>query len=148
MHVGQDGRWVVVKLQRGEEVLPSLQRALQDRGVSSGLVLSGIGALEDVELGWFNPEKGAYVRKRFGGSHELLSLQGSVTLGADPPVHVHATMSGPSYEALGGHLFEGRVSVLAEIGIQHLKGLPMTRAKNPATGLNELTMEPPSPATK
>ncbi len=142
MQTGQDGRWVVVKLQRGEDILPSLESALEDRGMTSGLVLSGIGALERLELGWFDTEGGVYVRKRFEGSHELLSLQGSVTLEAEPSLHLHATVAGPSYAAVGGHLFEGRVSVLAEIGIHHLRGLRMTRKKNPATGLNELAMEP------
>ncbi len=142
MQTGQDGRWLVVKLQRGEDVLSSLEAALEDRDVTSGLVLSGIGALERLELGWFDPEGGRYVRKRFEGSHELLSLQGSVTLGAEPSLHLHATVAGPSYGAVGGHLFEARVSVLAEIGIRHLRGLRMTRKKNPATGLNELAVEP------
>ena len=145
MQIGQDGGWLVVKLQRGEDVLPSLEGALEDRGVTSGLVLSGIGALERLELGWFDTDEGTYVRRRFEESHELLSLQGSVTLGADPPLHLHATVAGPSYEAVGGHLFAGRVSVLAEIGIHHLSGLRMTRKKNPATGLNELAMEPTEP---
>ena len=145
MQTEQDGRWLVVKLQRGEDLLPSLEGALEDRGVTSGLVLSGIGALERLELGWFDAKGGRYVRKRFEGSHELLSLQGSVTLGAEPSLHLHATVAGPSYEAVGGHLFEGRVSVLAEIGIRHLRGLRMTRKKNPATGLNELAVEPTEP---
>ncbi|MFQ5919895.1 MAG: PPC domain-containing DNA-binding protein [Thermoplasmata archaeon] len=143
MQTGQDGRWLVVKLQRGEEVLPSLEGALEARGVTSGLVLSGIGALDGLELGWFDPEAGSYVRRRFEGSHELLSLQGSVTLEADPRVHLHATVAGRNHEAIGGHLFEGRVSVLAEIGIQHLQGLRLTRRENPATGLNELAVEAP-----
>lgn len=132
----------MVKLQRGEAVLSSLRGALTDRGIASGLVLSGIGALEGLELGWYDVEGEVYVRKRFEGSHELLSLQGSVTLEADPPLHLHATVAGPDYGAVGGHLFDGRVSVLAEIGVQHLEGLQMTRKKNPATGLNELTVEP------
>ena len=142
MQTAQDGRWLVVKLERGEEVLPSLEHALEERGITSGLVLSGIGALEGLELGWFDPEGEGYVRRRFEGSHELLALQGSVTLRADPPLHLHATVAGSDYAAVGGHLFDGRVSVLAEIGIQHLEGLRMTRRKNPTTGLNELTVEP------
>jgi predicted DNA-binding protein with PD1-like motif len=142
MQTGQDGRWLVVKLERGEQVLPSLQAALEERGITSGLVLSGIGALEGLELGWFDPEGEGYVRRRLEGSHELLALQGSVTLQADPPLHLHATVAGPDYAAVGGHLFDGRVSVLAEIGIQHLEGLRMTRRRNPTTGLNELAVEP------
>ncbi|MFQ5908487.1 MAG: PPC domain-containing DNA-binding protein [Thermoplasmata archaeon] len=142
MRTGADGRWLVVKLERGEEVLASLEKALAERGITSGLVLSGIGALEGVELGWFDPLGGQYVRRHLEGSHELLSLQGSVTLEADPPLHVHASLAGSDHGAVGGHLFEGSVSVLAEIGIQHLEGLRMTRRKNPATGLNELSVGP------
>lgn len=150
MRVGVDGRWVVVKLDRGEPVLSSLQEALAKRGLDSGFVVSGIGALEGVELGWFDPKEGLYIRRRFEGSHELLSLEGSVSLAAEPPLHLHATVAGSDYRAVGGHLFDGRVAVLAEIGIRHFEGLRLTRERNPASGQNELILEPrePGKATK
>lgn len=143
MEFGTDGQTVVVKLSQGEDLLPSLIRILEEEGVASGVVLAGIGALRDFELGWFDPQTRAYVRNGYGPSYELLSLQGTVTLGAEPPVHVHAALGDGENRVVGGHLFGARVAVLAEIAIHRLEGLRLDRRVNPATGLRELTIRRP-----
>lgn len=143
MQVGVDRGWIVVKLQRDEEVLPSLVKAMEEWGVPSGLVVSGIGALKEFELGWFDPETRRYERRSFESSHELLSLQGTVTLEAEPPIHVHCSLSNERHELVGGHLFSGKVSVLAEVALQALEEVRLTRELNPETGLKELTIRRP-----
>lgn len=140
MEVGREGDLVVVKLSRGEDLLPTLAEALRGEGVSSGVVLTGIGALEEVELGWFDVEERAYVRNVYAGSRELLSLQGSVTLEAELPLHLHAALGDEAQRVVGGHVFRARVAVLAEVAVRALDTLPLTRRRNPATGLLELTV--------
>lgn len=140
METGRDGPWLVLKLDRGAEVLLDLVRALREEEMAAGVVTAGIGAFRDFELGWFDPEAHAYERTRYEGSHELLSLQGTVSLGADPPVHLHASLADRGNRVVGGHLFEARVAVLAEIAVRAFPGLVMDRAVNPATGLGELTI--------
>lgn len=147
MEVGRDGDLVVVKLGRGEDLLPVLGEALRGEGVTSGVVLAGIGALEDVELGWFDPRSKSYVRNAYAESRELLSLQGTVTLEADLPLHLHAALADAEQRVVGGHLFRGRVAVLAEVAVRGLDGLALTRLENPATGLLELTMGGREPTT-
>ncbi len=141
MEVGVHGTRVLVKLERGEEFLPSLLKALEDKGVTSGVVTEGIGALEEFELGWFDPDTREYVRNRFETSHELLSMQGTVTLGSDPPIHVHCSLANEHHAVVGGHLFGGTVSVLAEVAIDSLGEVRLERKVNPKTGLKELSLE-------
>ncbi|MFQ5838705.1 MAG: PPC domain-containing DNA-binding protein [Thermoplasmata archaeon] len=143
MEIGVDHGRIVLKLQRDEDFLPSLVKALEESRVSSGLVLGGIGALKEFELGWFDPESRTYVRSGYEPSHELLSLQGTVTPGSEPPIHVHCSLSNEKCGVVGGHLFRGKVSVLAEVAIQGLEGIRLDREVNPRTGLRELTIRGP-----
>ena len=79
---------------------------------------TGLGALRDIELGYYNVETRAYDRTRLEGSWELLSLFADVaTWDGDLFAHTHVVLGGPDFVARGGHLFEGTVSVTAEIRV-------------------------------
>ncbi|MEE9600779.1 MAG: PPC domain-containing DNA-binding protein [Thermoplasmata archaeon] len=138
METGVEQGRIVVKMRSDEDFLPSLVGVLEEEGFASGLVLSGIGALKDFELGWFDIQERRYVRSRYESSHELLSLQGTVTLESDPPLHVHCSLADVRQKVVGGHLFGGTVSVLAEVAVQVLSEIRLTRELNQQTGLKEL----------
>ncbi len=140
MKAGVDDDRILLKLEQGEDFISTLVNGLGDLGVASGVVLGGIGALKQFELGWFDPETREYVRRTYEGSHELLSLQGTVTLDSEPQVHVHASVANERHEVVGGHLFAGTVAVLAEVTVVKLRGLRLTREMNPKTELKELTI--------
>ncbi len=140
MKAGMDGATVVVKLDRGEDFLPTLVEGLGEVGATSGIILGGIGALAEFELGWFDPEAREYIRNRYAASHELVSLQGTVTLESEPQIHLHASLADESNAVVGGHLFEARVAVLAEVSVARLEGVRLTREFNPRTELKELTI--------
>lgn len=140
MKTGIDDGKVVLKLEQGEDFLSTLVKGLEGLGVTSGVVLGGIGALKHFELGWFDPDTREYVRRQYEGSYELLSLQGTVTLESQPQVHVHASVANEKHEVVGGHLFAGTVAVLAEVSVLRLEGLRLTREMNPRTELRELTI--------
>lgn len=137
-----------MKMEMGEDFLPSLVLALEGQGVESGLVLGGIGALLDFELGWFDLGARQYVRQRFPDSHELLTIQGSLTLDSDPQFHLHASLADSRQEVVGGHFFGGVVAVLAEVVVEPLEELRLSRGLNPKTGLRELTIEGGQRTTK
>jgi predicted DNA-binding protein with PD1-like motif len=140
MEVGVEKGWIVVKLEKDEELIPSLVQVMKERGASSGVVGAGIGAHKEFELGWFDPLERSYSRRRYETSHEILSLQGTVTLDSDPPIHVHCSLSDEEHRVVGGHVFEGKVSVLAEVAMLALEEVSLTRKTNPETGLRELTI--------
>jgi predicted DNA-binding protein with PD1-like motif len=96
---------------------------------------SGIGALESVTLGYFEPEKRDYKRIAINEQVEVLSLIGNVAAGDDgPKLHAHVVVGKADGTAHGGHLLEGRIRPTLELIIvetpSHLR-----RRSDPATGL-------------
>lgn len=116
----REGALLLVRMDPGEEVLPSLLAAMEAEGARSGLIVSGIGALDGLEVGYYNPSSNTYDRKRMDGSHELVSMSGTVgwdgELGFQP--HIHVALGSRLHALHGGHLFEARVSVTAEIALR------------------------------
>ena len=111
-----EGCWIV-RLDRGEEVVETLTGFVRDHDLPSGEV-RGIGALRDVELGYFDADAKRYDRTTFPGSMELLSFLGNIAWADDGPVlHAHAVLAGPDLVARGGHLFRGVVSVTGEFTV-------------------------------
>jgi predicted DNA-binding protein with PD1-like motif len=131
---------IIVRLDRGEDVIPSLLAALKAEGARGAVVLTGLGALTDVEFAYYDPASKSYDRKKLDRSHELLSLSGIIATGAGGEFqpHFHVTLGAPDHSAVGGHLFGARVSVLAEFALRAVANPKMRRQKEPEFGLNAL----------
>jgi len=115
MKFRQMGDRLLIRPEVGEEVLEAIVRAAREAGVESG-ELTGIGGVEEVELGYYDLDAKRYVRRGLEGRFELVSLVGNLSCAEGVPfVHAHAVLSGPDMRALGGHLFKARVAVTAEI---------------------------------
>lgn len=118
----------LISLEPGEDVLDSLTRACRDQGITDGVVLSGIGTLDQCRLHRVTttgyPPEETYPEWR-DEPIELVSMAGTV-IGGVP--HIHATISNVS-GAWGGHLEPGcRVLYLAEIAVMQLGGPELQRA--------------------
>ena len=125
--------WVVL-VERGEDVVASLQKAAAEARVTAAQV-SAIGALEWVELGLYYLESRTYQRRRMEGPLEIASLQGSVSLIAGKPVlHAHTVLSDAKMQAFGGHLFAGEVGPSCEAFLRVLPGT-LEKVDDPPTGL-------------
>ena len=101
--------------------------------------LSGIGALKDVELGFYHLSEKSYERKLFPKEAELLSLEGNISLLDEKPfLHLHAVLGDENFNAFGGHLFSAKVAVTCEVNI---RPIPATakRIPNEEIGLNLLS---------
>ncbi len=115
MDVRRDGDRILVRLHRGEELVSSLHRLARQEEIRHALVV-GIGALDDLELGYRNPEREDYDHREFSGSHELLSLSGNLGWAdGEPFLHAHVVLGASDFSIVGGHLFRGTVSATAEI---------------------------------
>ena len=131
---------VAVRLDKGEDVLASVEKAARDNGIHTGVVISGIGTLDQARLHRIThtgfPPKDEFVT--YEGPLELLSIDGII---ADFTPHLHTCISIKD-ETYMGHLEPGcRVLYLAEIAIAKLDGIKLARTKNPETGVNELRSE-------
>lgn len=103
-----------IRLDRGERVNETLKKFCAENEVKAGKI-SGIGALEKIELGFYDYHQDSYDKKILEKEHELLSMEGNVSIMDGAPfVHLHVTLSNDKYEALGGHMFEGTVAVTLE----------------------------------
>jgi predicted DNA-binding protein with PD1-like motif len=130
---------VLVKLADGEDLFPSLEAAAREHGTEDGAVLWGIGMLQDFEIGFFGPK--GYEKSVFPDRHELLGLHGSISLRADPKLHLHVTVGRRDHAAIGGHLFRGKTAVINEIHLVRFDTIRLGRRLNEKTGLRELMFE-------
>ena len=111
-----------VRLDPGEELHESLQEVARTEGIGAAAVTSGIGRVENALIGHLDAQ-GAYQQKMLIGPVELLSMQGNIaSLNGEPFTHLHVVVSDDEHVVHGGHLFEARVTVTAEIHLRVLGG--------------------------
>jgi predicted DNA-binding protein with PD1-like motif len=131
-----DQGWLV-RIDRGEEIVETLTRFLEEKTVSSGF-LGGIGAVVDPELGLYTMKTREYLRRRFEGEYEIAALTGNVSLLEGKPfAHLHALLSDADCSVIGGHLFEAKVGVTCEITLT-VFAEALHRRRDESTGLNLL----------
>lgn len=132
-HFQKNGGHLFV-LARGEKLVETLTASLSKNELR-GATISGLGALSDVELGYYELVHQTYLRKTFTDEYELISLSGNVSLKDGAPyVHVHATLGDREFRVFGGHLFEATVAVTVEISVLPFDFAP-ERKLDPAIGL-------------
>ena len=106
-----------LRLDPGEEIVATLREFASREGLRCGLI-SGLGAVGNVELGYFVRGSGAYLSRVLEGEFEILSLTGNLSeLDGAPFPHCHIVVGGTDFSAQGGHLFRGTVTVTCEVQI-------------------------------
>jgi predicted DNA-binding protein with PD1-like motif len=124
----------LVQLEKGEDLVEALTDFATSHRITCASV-QGIGAIEDISLGFFNCETKTYDEKVFEGEYELLNALGNISLVDDKPfVHLHAQISGSDYKVFGGHLFSGKIAVTGEFFV-YPKTLVINRKEVPEIGL-------------
>jgi hypothetical protein len=127
---------VVAVLDRGDEVVESLRTLAQQAAVQSGCI-SGLGAVDHVQLAFYDLERKAYDRLDLEGDHEIGGLTGNLTLQDGAPfVHVHAVVAGRDFVARTGHLMRARCSATVELFVHDFGAEPIHRRPDTDIGLN------------
>lgn len=120
-----------------ESIHQCLKKLAIDENISSAFVW-GLGAIKDAELGFYHLHKKDYDRKLFTQEAELISLVGNISwFDGEPIVHLHVALGDENFKVYGGHLFDSKVAVTAEIFVQTCEA-KIERKFNPAIGLNLL----------
>lgn len=116
-------------------LVATLTQYLYEHKLQGGMI-SGLGALKNVELGYYDLHQQTYIRKTFDqDDYELLNLTGNYAFKEHQPlVHVHATLGARDFSTFGGHLFEATVAVTAEVSVTPLGKMPC-RQFDQQTGL-------------
>ena len=106
---------VFISLETGDEIIESITNVLKIEKIYSGMI-NGIGAISQVELGFYNIESKEYKKEFFNYDYELTSLMGNITLKDEVPfVHIHINMSDDNFKVSGGHLFSAVTAATAEV---------------------------------
>ncbi|HEU5193990.1 MAG TPA: PPC domain-containing DNA-binding protein [Methylomirabilota bacterium] len=108
-------RTYLLVFRTGQEVMKGLLGFAREHGVMAGQI-TGIGALSDAVIGYFDPATKAYLKRREEGQQELLSLTGNVArYDGAPFYHIHVALGRRDGGAGGGHLFEATVRPTVEV---------------------------------
>ncbi len=116
---------LVGKLEHEEDLFGQLKKIYEDVDSKGMLILSGIGMLENFELGYYQFEKGSYEFKKYDTPMELVSMKGSIA--SDGSIHIHAALAGDDHVLQGGHLKGGNVFNVLELGMFVSQDIEMAR---------------------
>ena len=130
--------YIVVKIEKGEDVGESITKVLDDYGIFSGLVEFGIGMIRDLEIGYWNGKE--YEKAQLQSPGEVVSFHGSISSN-EPRLHIHVSVALSDHSLSGGHFFSGTADPLMEVHILKLEEIVLKRALNKKTGLKELMIE-------
>jgi predicted DNA-binding protein with PD1-like motif len=108
------GRFALV-FDKGDEPISELERFARERRLTAAS-FTGIGAFEEVVLGYFDREQKEYEEIPLREQVEVLSLNGDVALAdSGPAVHAHVVVGKRDGTAHGGHLLRARVWPTLEV---------------------------------
>jgi hypothetical protein len=131
------GNNVVVRVDKGEELVDALKQMCKDLDIKLGSII-GIGATENVTIGLMNTKTKKYQSKQFTGDYEIASLVGNITRkDGEVYLHLHATICNTEHSAFGGHLTSAVISATFEGIIEIIEG-QVNRTFDETSGLNLL----------
>jgi predicted DNA-binding protein with PD1-like motif len=124
-----------VRLDPGEEVMQCLTRMVQEHGLQGGMI-TGIGAVKDPIVGYFDLHTKEYFRRTLAGDHELVGLSGNITwVEGKQFIHAHVILAGPDLACHGGHLFSAEIAVTGEFFVLE-ESVVLRRVPDQRSGLN------------
>lgn len=126
---------IVVRLEKGEEVIASLTKIANEYDIHLASV-NAIGATNHVTVGLLNIEEKKYVSNTITQDLEITSLMGNITRKEDDVyLHLHINVADVNNHVYGGHLNECIISATCEMVIDVIDG-HINRKFDEITGLN------------
>lgn len=132
----QESDRIIVRLDPGDEVLESLRSLREELDIQSGFV-TGIGAVDRATLGHYDVDEQSYSEETFTGQFEVTSFSGNI--GPDK-IHAHIELGTESFDTLGGHCSDARVSGTFEI-VVFTGETPLVHELDERTGLDVFDLE-------
>jgi len=130
----KDKDTIVLKIERGEEVLTTLLSFCEAQNIHTAQ-FSGIGAVKDLSCGYYSLEDKKYYFQSYDSLVELVSLTGNVALKEGKPfIHVHGVFTGTDNQAFGGHIEKMTAGIVVEISMKVMEST-VTRQFDDYSGL-------------
>lgn len=118
------------------ELVSSIFDLAKCENIKSGEI-SGLGAINEATLRYFNPDTKKYSDKTFYGQKEIANLIGNISLKDNLPyLHLHITLSDENYNAIAGHLMNAKISGACELFIKTIPSISVKRSFSESIGLN------------
>ncbi|MHB1935312.1 MAG: PPC domain-containing DNA-binding protein [Acidobacteriaceae bacterium] len=118
----------------GDEVFSGLTQFAEKNHIVAARI-TGIGAVRNATLAWFDPQRKTYRRISIDHQSEVLSLLGDIAMyQGKPVVHVHMVVGFPFGMARGGHLLQAHVQPTLEV-IVTAYSRPLYKKFDPEKGL-------------
>ncbi|OHA62237.1 MAG: hypothetical protein A3E07_02970 [Candidatus Wildermuthbacteria bacterium RIFCSPHIGHO2_12_FULL_45_9] len=109
-----------------EDVIDQLKVFCSEHNIHAG-TFSVIGAVKELQLGWYDTDTKRYTKKDFRQKLEVTGMLGNISVREDDPkeiiVHAHGTFSDETMGVFGGHVFRAVVGGACEIALTQLEGV-------------------------
>ena len=137
MHYKKFNNKVMVRIDRGEEIVESLKKICKKLNINLGTI-TGIGATNKATIGLYDVNSKKYNSKNITGDHEIAPLIGNITsMNDEIYVHLHVNLCDIENKSYGGHLDFAIVSATFEGIIDIIEG-KIDRTYDEKIGLNLL----------
>ncbi len=115
---------LLLQAQPGEDVVVGATAVVNERNIFAG-GYTGIGAVEEAEIGFWDPKARTYLKKVLHGPLEIVALTGNVARTEDGKafLHSHIVLSDREMTCFGGHLFRATAEPTCEIVLRPLSGV-------------------------
>lgn len=129
------GNKILVRIDKGEELVDSLMKICNDNNVKFATI-SGIGAANKLKVGLFDVDKKQYFSNEFKKNLEITSLLGNVsTMNDETYLHLHINACDDEHNCIGGHLNHAIISATFE-GVIDIIDVKIDREFSEEIGLN------------
>ena len=140
MQSKEDKNIVFIRLFTDENLNIELKKACKKHDVKTAVILSGIGQLKEIEIGYFK-KKGDYLPEKINKTCEILMLTGNICKNKDEHIlHLHIIIGDENKNTIGGHFINGKVSITAEI-VLIKTNIDIKRKYDEETGLQALFLD-------
>lgn len=130
------GSRYVLSIKNHSELVGAVTDFLHKQNIKAGTI-SGIGAVNEATLRFFNPQTKQYDDKTFAEQMEISNLTGNIAAkDGETLVHIHITLGTSDYSARAGHLLSARINGAGELIIDTFPQTVLQKAHDEETGLN------------
>lgn len=130
------GNKYVVSIKNKSEVVEALTNFVVSQKITAGEI-TGLGAVSEATLRFFDPKTKKYVDKTIKGQMEVTNLTGNIsTKDGKEYLHLHITLGDKQYKALAGHLLSAKLSGAGEFIVEAFPCGHLERSFNEEVGLN------------
>lgn len=137
MRIREEKNGLLIRLDVGDPLFDSIYDFAKEAGIEAAF-LWGMGAVKDITLGFYDLQNKKYVKNRYEGIWELVSLTGNLARTDEGAfVHAHAVLSDNGNDTIGGHVFSMVTAATVEIYLIPLSP-GLKRKHDETTGLKLL----------